>query len=452
MLYYFVKFLVNVFYRVFYKFEYEGLDKIPRGKPIVLAPNHVNAFIDPVVLAMLTKQEVRFFARGDVFKKPMAAWVLGKLNIFPMYRIQEGYSELKKNDKTFEICRTLLADNKTLLMFPEGICIQERRLRPLKKGLARIIFQTEETFDFKKDVLVVPIGLNYSDAKRFRSKLFIDCGDAISIKDYEEQYRKDKVRAINDFTKALEVKMAERLIIIDNKENDELVSAVEQIYMNDLLKEKKWKTTNLKSQYSAAREITEMINQTEKLRSDLTASLREKAVPYLNLLRENGLRDHLLSPDTISRMNMKTFLLEFIIVFFGLPLYWFGMATNYLPYFISKRVALKKSKNVEFLASLYMNMTMFLWIFYFIIQLVLVGLISRNWSVIGIYASMVVASGYIVLYFYPAMKKIFGRWRLLRMVRKDRETVEYLVKERGEIMEMINEMKRRFDRSSIKFR
>ena len=444
MLYYTLKYLVNIFYRVFYKFDFRGLDKIPLNKPIVLAPNHVNAFIDPVILAMLTKQKIRFFARGDVFKKPFARWILNQLSMSPMYRIQEGYAELKKNDKTFEECRNLLANNNIILMFPEGICIQERRLRPLKKGLSRIIFQTEESFDFKKDVLVIPIGLNYTDAKRFRSKLFIDCGEAISISQYEESYKKDKVRTINEFTKVLEQKMAERMIIILNKENDELITALEQIYVKEWMIEKKVNINNLECQYETVKEVVAMVNMMDKETPELVSSLRVKTSSYIKTLNKNGLRDHLLHPETISKMNFSTFLIECIIIYLCMPIYWFGLVVNYPPYYISKKIAYKKAKNVEFLASIYMNLTMFLWIFYFGIQLLFVGFMFRDHLLVSIYAALVICSGIFVLQFYPKMRKIFGRWRLLRMVRKDRATVEQLVRDRAIIINEIKELKRMF--------
>lgn len=444
MLYYLLKFLTNIFYRVFYRFEFRGIHKIPFGKPVVLAPNHVNAFIDPVIIAMLMRRKVRFFARGDVFKKPLAKWILNQLSMSPMYRIQEGYAELKKNDKTFEECRRLLSENKVLLMFPEGICVQERRLRPLKKGLSRIIFQTEESFDFKKDVLVIPIGLNYSDAKRFRSKLYIDCGDPISLKEYEQRYKEDKVRAINEFTKVLEQKMAERLIIIKHPINDALVTALEQIYLNEWMRDKKQDVRDMEVQYNAVREVAAMVNTMEEERPELVASLREKTAAYTEMLDNEGLRDHLLNPDTISNMSIKTFMLESFIIYVGMPVYWFGLLVNYPPYYFSKRVAYKKAKNVEFLASIYMNLTMFLWMFYFGIQLIVVGLIFRNWLLLGIYAAVVIVSGLFVLQFYAKMRKIFGRWRLLKLVRKDRKTVEELVDRRRVIITEIRELKRIF--------
>ena len=246
-----------------------------------------------------------------------------------MYRLQEGYSELKKNDKTFEICRNLLANNKTLLIFPEAICIQEKRLKPLKKGLSRIIFQTEESFGFTKDVLIVPIGLNYSDAKSFRSKLFIDCGDPISIKEYEERYKQDKVRTINEFTKALEQKITERLIIIKNKENDDMVNALMQIYLNDWMKEKNADINDSYYQYQSEREIVAMVNMIDVEYPELTLSLRNKTSHYTKLLAKAGLQDSLLHPDAVSKMNFGTFLLESITIYLCMPIYWLGLLVNY---------------------------------------------------------------------------------------------------------------------------
>ncbi|MGQ0827295.1 MAG: 1-acyl-sn-glycerol-3-phosphate acyltransferase [Bacteroidota bacterium] len=420
--------------RVFYKFSYRGLEKIPYGKPLVFAPNHVNAFIDPVVVGMVARQKVRFFARGDVFKRGLAKWVLDQMNISPMYRIQEGYAELKKNDKTFEECRRLLAANKAILLFPEAICIQERRLRPLKKGLARIIFQTEETFDFKKDVLVVPVGLNYSNAKQFRSKLFIDFGDPVSVKEYEERYKQDKVRTINDFTKIFEQKLSEHLIIIKDPKNDELVAGIEEIYLQQWMADKKQNGKKLEQHYEASKEIADMVNKLDEKNPEVTLLLKEKITSYIEKLKAGKLRDHLLRPENIDKMNIGMFLWEYMIIYFGMPIYTLCLLFNYPPFYIAKKLSDKKIKNVEFYASVYSNTAMIIWMLLYGTALLLIALLFHNWWLVLAYAILFPLSGRFCLRFYPKMKKIFGRWRLLRMVRKERSTVEELVNAREEII------------------
>ena len=437
MLYQLLHPLTNIFYRVFYKIDLKGHKNIPLNTPIVLAPNHSNGFIDPVIIAMSLKPKVRFFARGDVFKGRFAKWALNDMNISPMYRIQEGYAELKKNDKTFEECRQLLTDNKILLLFPEAICILEKRLRPLKKGLARIVFQTEETLDFKKDILVIPVGINYSDAKRFRSKVFIDFGTPISVKEYEAQYKQDKVRTINDFTKVLEQKMAEHLVIINNPENDELVEAIEEIYLNTWIENKKQNFNDLNLQYEASKEIAKLVNQLESLNSDVLFSLKEKTTSYINKLKANQLRDHLLRPENINKMNGANFLLEYLIIYFGMPFYGLALICNYPPYYFAKKISYQKAKHVEFIASLYANVAMIFWILFFILQLLTIAIFFHNWIMLFISMLLIPSLGYFALQFYPLMKKIVGRWRLLRMVRKNRDEVVGMVNERAAIIEQI---------------
>jgi glycerol-3-phosphate O-acyltransferase/dihydroxyacetone phosphate acyltransferase len=441
VLYWIIKPLSFIFLRIFYKLSYRGVEKVPYGKPIILAPNHTNAFVDPVAVGILLRQKVRFFARGDVFKGRIAKWALESMNVSPMYRIQEGYAELKKNDKTFEECRRLLDANKTLLLFPEAICVQERRLRPLKKGLARIIFQTEESFDFKKDVLVVPIGLNFSEGKRFRSKLFIDFGDPLSIKEYEERYKQDKVRAINEFTKTFEQKLAEHMLIIKDPKNDALVAGVEEIYLQQWVKSRTGDIKNLEQQYEASREIADMVNKLDEKNPEVTTLLKEKITSYIEKLKSNKLRDHLLHPDNINKMNGRTFLLDYIVIYFGMPLYAFSLLFNYPPFYIARKFSNKKIKNAEFYASVYANMAMILWVMLYITGLLIVGLAFHNWLWLGIYTVLIPLSGRYALRFYPKMKKIVGRWRLLRMVRKERDTVTELVNERAEIISHLESAK-----------
>jgi hypothetical protein len=149
----------------------------------------------------------------------------------------------------------------------------------------------------------------------------------------------------------------------------------------------------------------------------------------------------LLSPITINNTKPWDFLLEFIVIWIGMPIYGLGLLTNYLPYYISQKFVAKNIKKDEFIASIYANMAMFLWVFYYLIQLLIVALLLRNWALLGFYVVLVPLLGIFVLNYYPIIKKILGRWRLLRLVRKDRTTVETLMQERGEIIEQLDTMK-----------
>lgn len=427
MLYFITKILTNIFYRVYYKIDFVGKESVPSKEAVILSPNHTNAFVDPVTIAMSLPQKVRFFARGDVFKGKWAKWALNALSISPMYRIQEGYSELKKNDKTFEECRSLLSNNKTILLFPEAICIQEPRLQPLKKGLGRIVFQTEELFDFKKNVWIVPVGLNYSNAKKFRSRLFINFGKAISIKDYEKSFKEDKVKTLNEFTKFLELEMTKLVITINNKDNDTLFENLTEIYLNEWMLFKNYDLNNIEQQYVASKEIAEILNYVGKEKPALLKTLNDEVLEYTTTLKKHNLTNELLKPTAIENMNLVRFISDAFILFFGLPIYWLAWITNAIPYVISKRFADQKIKKAEFYASIYVNMSMFLWIIYYSIQLASIGLITKNGSITFLSASIIPLLGLYALHFYPVMKKINGRLNLLKLVRKQRSIIEKLM-------------------------
>ncbi|MGB3947722.1 MAG: 1-acyl-sn-glycerol-3-phosphate acyltransferase [Bacteroidia bacterium] len=433
MLYYITKVLTNIFYRVYYKIDFVGKQRVPSNQAVILSPNHTNAFIDPVAIAMSLPQKVRFFARGDVFKGKFAKWVLNALSISPMYRLQEGYSELKKNDKTFEECRNLLSNNKTILLFPEAICIQEPRLQPLKKGLGRIVFQTEEIFDFKKNVWIVPIGLNYSNAKKFRSRLFINFGEAISIKHYEQLFKEDKVKALNEFTKFLEAQMAKLIITVNNKEYDTLFELLTEIYLNEWMQFKKYELNNIEHQYKASKELADVINYLDKNNTLLLENINNELLQYNQLLQKHGLKNQLLEPESIKTMNLFSFIADSFVLFFGTPIYCMAWLTNAVPYLISKRFADNKIKKVEFYASIYANMSMLVWVIYYVIQLSIIALITKNASILLLGASLIPLLGLFALSFYPIKKKINTKLNLLKLVRKQRSVVEQLMNLRAQV-------------------
>ena len=62
----------------------------------------------------------------------------------PVYRIQDGVDSLKNNETIFQQCVRILSSKNTLILLPEGNHSGYWRLRPLKKGLARIAFQAQK--------------------------------------------------------------------------------------------------------------------------------------------------------------------------------------------------------------------------------------------------------------------------------------------------------------------
>lgn len=59
---------VCLFLRLFYKtIVIEGKDNIPNNSPIIFAPNHQNALMDPLAVLYGSKRQIVFLARADIF-------------------------------------------------------------------------------------------------------------------------------------------------------------------------------------------------------------------------------------------------------------------------------------------------------------------------------------------------------------------------------------------------
>ena len=61
--------IVRIPYRLFYRrIKVIGTENIPTDKPIIFAPNHQNALMDPLAMIFSTPKQIVFLARGDIFK------------------------------------------------------------------------------------------------------------------------------------------------------------------------------------------------------------------------------------------------------------------------------------------------------------------------------------------------------------------------------------------------
>jgi 1-acyl-sn-glycerol-3-phosphate acyltransferase len=147
--------------------------------PLLLACNHPNSFFDAILLGALFKNPVHFLARGDAFKNPIAKKILTALNAIPIYRLSEGKEYLALNDAIFERCNQILKDKGIVLIFSEGLCVNQWELRPLKKGSARIAINAWNQEVIAKTFRVLPVSLNYNSFTIFWKKIIIEFGEPI---------------------------------------------------------------------------------------------------------------------------------------------------------------------------------------------------------------------------------------------------------------------------------
>lgn len=188
MLYHIVKPIIRLALLLFCrKVYFNRRDYFREQGPMILAVNHPNSFFDAVIVGVFFKQPVHFLARGDAFKKSWALKILTSLKCIPVYRLREGKEYLHLNEDSFERCRKVLRKKGIVLIFSEGLCINEWNIRPLKKGTARLAFSSWNDPQIGDALRVLPVGVNYNSYRRFGKKVFIGFGEYIRRADAETE-------------------------------------------------------------------------------------------------------------------------------------------------------------------------------------------------------------------------------------------------------------------------
>ena len=153
-----------------------------RGGPVLLAVNHPNSFLDAIILCTLFDAPLHSLARGDVFKRKAIRRILTALHMLPVYRESEGIENIDENYKTFDGCKKIFKTKGIVLIFTEGLCINEWHLRPLKKGTARLAISCWED---GIPLQILPIGINYSSFHKFGKNIHLQLGEFITAKSIE---------------------------------------------------------------------------------------------------------------------------------------------------------------------------------------------------------------------------------------------------------------------------
>lgn len=340
MLYQFVKPLARWILGLNFKRIYlSGLENIPAEGPVILAANHPTAFIEPCVLASFQKRPLYFLVRGDFFRKKVFSFFLGVLHMIPIYRMKDGgFAKIKNNFSSFDRCFDALDEGKVLMILAEGFCIHEKRLRPIRKGTARIAFGTIDKYKTSQ-LAIVPVGVNYSNSDRYRSDLMIDFGQPIMIADYLEKYKKDEPEAIRQLTQDIEQGLRQRVIHI---ERDEDIALVEGVFEQNRLEQfpvfedaLHFSNTRLQREMGIANKINGF---DEARRSEVQNGLKRIA----ELQKQSGAGKWAFAQLPFSRP------INLILIFFTWPLATLGGLWSALPIGLAQLIGGGRGVSIEF--------------------------------------------------------------------------------------------------------
>ena len=388
MLYFLVRPLARIALKIhFRKIYFHNKEAILLDKPLLLAANHPTAFIEPCVLACFQPKPLNFLVRGDLFVKPFYIKLLNALHMVPMFRLKDGgYQKLKRNYETLEYCFQALRQNKTIMILAEGSTKHEKRLRPLRKGTARIAFGAIEKYN-DLDIHVVPVGVNYTYADRFREDVMIEFGTPIRVMDYMNQYVSSPAEAMRQLLEDLKAALQKRIIIIDATADELLTERLFVMARNDQPFSWRPVVEDTNEQLQRERNIALTINSMEVVEKE---QLDKRVNAYFAELKQLGIQDKAV----IQQASPKQ---AFGLAIGAIPAA-IGYALNYPPIALAKFILHRFVKSIEFKMSVALAIELVAFPLYWLLLLLFSVLILPG--AIGWLVGLAVpVLGYIALHF-----------------------------------------------------
>ncbi len=132
--YWIVRAVLQPFFHVYFRMQRHGREHLPADGPLILAANH-RSFLDPFVLAMMSRRPVYYVAKKELFANRPLAWLLNSLGAFPVDR-GAGDQEM------LTTARAILERGDCVLIFPEGTRVRPGALGDPRRGVGRLALET----------------------------------------------------------------------------------------------------------------------------------------------------------------------------------------------------------------------------------------------------------------------------------------------------------------------
>ena len=218
---------------MFKKISIHGQENIPKKGAVIFIGNHQNALIDAILVPTTNNRNSHFLTRASAFKIGIVNQILRSLNMIPVFRVRDGFRTIEKNFEVFEQCIEILKQEEGILIFAEGDHNLKRRIRPFKKGFARIILGTLQKYP-DLPIYIVPIGINYDSQLNFPSSTSIYYGKPILANQFVDAKNPDL--KFKEITHEVSIALKNLTLHVEDSANyDEIIvklEALEVDYLN----------------------------------------------------------------------------------------------------------------------------------------------------------------------------------------------------------------------------
>jgi 1-acyl-sn-glycerol-3-phosphate acyltransferase len=375
-------------------------------QPLIIVANHGNSFLDAILLAIVFERKLHFLARADVFNSKFKIWFLGKLNMMPIYRIRDGRDVLKNNDLIFARCTQILQKNGVILIFPEGNCVVEKRLRNFKTGFVNLAYEANV-----KNLAVLPISLNYASLKTLNTHLDVVFNDLIVIEDLKLK-NQDFVSFSKKLLTRSKLAISNQMVQINNAFDEGFYNQIFTIIRNNVIREE-----CVFAQITAS-------NYLENLKEN-----DYKKFEKLSLLSSTYFEDLMILKVDDVAINKQFSDAEELTYYVLLPFYYLGKLINVLPSLIVNSIVNKRIKELQFKNSVKLVLSPFVYGVFMLLAASFFGVSSH-------FTLLLFLLLFIIILIYAYTKNVMDIFIQLIFIKS--KYLTSLKEKRAEILKVIN--------------
>lgn len=326
-------------------------------------------------MAVFMKRPLFFLVRGDFFRKPIFNFLMRALNMIPIFRARDGnFRDLKSNYESFDACYQALRQNKTIMIFPEGNAVHEKRLRPIKKGISRMAYGAFQQYPDMEDLYIVPVGISYTYSERPRSEMMVSCGEAISVRQILEETGEHFATFDQTLRKVVTDRMKENLVHIDNPADEHLIEQLQQIQRGQVNYHSTFPVLSPDNQLlEADRMITQRVKHWDEAKK---SELQEMSQTFFKDLATTK-----IPVEVVAQSIRFPVWKKILFVLSTLPV-WIAYAFVYIPARTAKNIADNKVKRTEFYSPVMLAGNIGTFLIFYLFWLLL-SLITGQWWILA---------------------------------------------------------------------
>ncbi len=410
-----------------------GRHYLPDGKPIIFAPNHQNALMDPLALACTNKYQSVWLARADLFKSKTAQSFLKYLKLLPVYRIRDGKENLSNNEYIFAQVIHLLENKQTVALFPEAAHSGKRKMLPHRKAIPRIALEAEEKNDFNLDLQIVPVGISYSHYWDFNRSIVVEYGEPIPVSGYKAEYSEHPQKAMM----SLRDEIYDRLVPLTHQINSEKYYQ-EYITLSQMTGEMYSKIHSFSKNkylqiYNAEKDLVSRLEQFETKDQEQFDELINELQQYQVELNNSGLNDAKVR--LAEAANWQGFFAHLVVAVLSFPIFSFGFLVNAIPYYLPRIILRRKVKDTTFLSTFYFVSGLIVFPLYYLVSTFVLFSFTDSWIVAALSFFLMPFGGKLAYQLLTFYRSIIQEFQIHTARKSSKNILSRLIQQRNKLIE-----------------